>query len=229
MEKKQYELCLEILRRFKQAGILDDLILIGSWSAYFYNDYFADNDYLDRLAVKTRDIDFLVEHPTRIRKEINIPLLLEDLGFVVVYKGNKGYIKLEHPDLLLEFLVPERGKGTNKPVPLPKLGMNAVALRFLSFLSMKTIKVKVEDFSLTLPHPANFALHKLIIFQRRLKAEKALKDRNTAIEILNALIRKGESKTIRTVFSAIPKKWQDKVIKGLDKVEDKIILEALQE
>jgi hypothetical protein len=53
VEKKQYELCVEILRRFKQAGILDDLILIGSWSAYFYNDYFADNDYLDRLAVKT--------------------------------------------------------------------------------------------------------------------------------------------------------------------------------
>jgi hypothetical protein len=229
VEKKQYELCVEILRRFKQAGILDDLILIGSWSAFFYNDYFADTGYLDRLAVKTRDIDFLVEYPTRIRKEISIPLLLEDLGFVVVYKGNKGYIKLEHPDLLLEFLVPERGKGTNKPVPLPKLGMNAVALRFLSFLSMKTIKVKVENFSLTLPHPANFALHKLIIFQRRLKADKALKDRNTAIEILKALLRKGESKIIRSVFSEIPKKWQNKVIKGLDKVEDKVILEALQE
>ncbi len=229
MEKKQNELCLEILRRFKQVGILDDLILIGSWSAYFYNDYFADTGYLDRLAVKTRDIDFLVEYPTRIRKEVNIPLLLEDLGFIVIYKGDKGYIKLEHPDLLLEFLVPERGKGTNKPVPLPKLGMNAVALRFLSFLSMKTIKVKVENFSLTLPHPANFALHKLIIFQRRLKADKALKDRNTAIEILKALLRKGESKIIRSVFSEIPKKWQNKVIKGLDKVEDKIILEALQE
>jgi len=229
VEKKQSELCFEIIRRFHKAEILDNMILIGSWCVYFYQDYFTGVPYIDQATIKTRDLDFLIEHPSLVHKEVNIPELLKDLGFVTLWRGNKGYLKLDHPDLLLEFLVPERGKGTNKPVPLPKLGMNAVALRFLSFLSMKTIKVKVENFSLTLPHPANFALHKLIIFQRRLKADKALKDRNTAIEILKALLRKGESNIIRSVFSEIPKKWQNKVIKGLDKVEDKIILEALQE
>jgi hypothetical protein len=55
VEKKQYELCLEILRRFNKAGILKDFILIGSWSAYFYNEYFAGTRYLDRTALKTRD------------------------------------------------------------------------------------------------------------------------------------------------------------------------------
>jgi len=40
VEKKQSDLCLEILRRFHNAGILDDLILIGSWCVYFYKDYF---------------------------------------------------------------------------------------------------------------------------------------------------------------------------------------------
>ncbi len=152
MEKKQSDLCLEILRRFHNAGVLDDFILIGSWCVYFYNEYFSGTSYKDRLTIKTRDIDFLIDKPARIRHEVNIPGLLEDLGFVIVYKGRKGYIKLEHPDLLLEFLVPEKGKGTDRPVPLPKLGINAVALRFLSFLSAKTIKIKVEDFSVTLPH-----------------------------------------------------------------------------
>jgi len=227
VEKKQYELCLEILKRFNKAGILNDFILIGSWSAYFYNEYFTGTQYLDRAALKTRDIDFLIDNPAKIKHEVNVPELLSDLGFVIIYKGNKGYIKLEHPDLLLEFLVLEKGRGIDKPFPLPKLGINAVALRFLSFLSVNTIKVKVKDFYVTLPHPANFALHKLIIFQRRLKQDKAVKDRNIAIEILKSLIDKGESSIIKEVFNSIPKKWQSRIIKGLSKSEDRDILVVL--
>jgi len=184
--------------------------------------------YIDQATIKTRDIDFLINNPSSIREEVNVPLLLKDLGFVTTFKGFRGYLKLDHPDLLLEFLVPEKGKGTDDPIHLPKLGMNAVALRFLSFLSANTIKVKVEDFYLTLPHPANFALHKLIIFQRRIREDKAVKDRNVAIEILKLLIAKGESSIIKDVFNSIPKKWEARVIKGLNKSEDKDILAALE-
>lgn len=227
MEKNQSELCFEILRRFHKTGILNDFILIGSWCVYFYQDYFSGVPYIDQISIKTRDIDFLISNPSHIRQEVDIPMLLKDLGYVTIYKGTKGYIKLDHPDLLLEFLVIERGRGTNKPHPLPKLGVNAVALRFLNFLTIKTIKVKVEDFYLTLPHPANFALHKLIIFQRRLKEDKASKDRNTAIEILKAMINKGESKIIRKVFDSVPKKWRLKIIQGLSEPIDKDILSIL--
>lgn len=227
MEKKQFNLCLEILRRFNKAAILKDFILIGSWSAYFYNEYFTGTPYLDRVALKSRDIDFFIDNPANIKYEVNVPELLGDLGFIIIYKGNKGYMKLEHPDLLLEFLVLERGRGADKPFPLPKLGINAEALRFLNFLSLNTVKVKVEDFYVTLPHPANFALHKLIISQRRLKADKAAKDRNIAIEILKALRGKGESDVVRRVFNSIPKKWQARVMKGLSKSEDKDILAIL--
>jgi hypothetical protein len=111
---------------------------------------------------------------------------------------------------------------------LPKLGVNAVALRFLSFLSSNTIKVKIEDFYVTLPHPANFALHKLIIFQRRLRQDKAVKDKNIAIEILQSLIDKGESSIIKQIFNSIPQKWQKRVINGLNKSEDKDILAIIE-
>ena len=227
MEKKQSDLCLEILRRFHNEGILNDLILIGSWCVYFYQDYFANVPYIDQATIKTRDIDFLIDAPSKIRKNVNIPELLKDLGFVTMYKGTKGYLKLDHPDLILEFLIPERGSGTDKPIPLPKLGMNAVALRFLHFLSANTIKIKVEDFHITLPHPANFALHKLIIFQRRLKEDKATKDRNTAIEILKALIHKGKAPEVRKIMKALPAKWQKKIIDGLKIAADKNVTEAL--
>lgn len=227
MEKKQSDLCFEILRRFHNAGILGDLILIGSWCVYFYKDYFSGIPYIEQAAIKTRDIDFLIDAPSKIKVRVNIPELLKDLGFVTIYRGSRGFIKLDHPDLILEFLVPEKGKGTDKPVPLPKLGLNAVALRFLTFLSSNTIKVKVEDFYVILPHPANFALHKLIIFQRRLKEDKAIKDRNAAIEILKALIKKGETVTIKHVLNSMLLKWQKKVIKGLEEAKEKDILDIL--
>ena len=167
MEKSQYELCIEVLRRLDKAGILGDIILIGSWCIPFYKEYFSDIKY--SLAIQTRDIDLLIVSPNKIRSNVNIPELLKDLGFIMGFRGKKGYIKLEHPELVVEFLVPERGKGIDKPVALPKLGLNATALRFLDFLTDNTIKVRVDNFNITLPHPANFALHKLIIFQRRTK------------------------------------------------------------
>lgn len=64
MEKKQSDLCFEILRRFHKAGILNNLILIGSWCIYFYNDYFSDIPYIDQITIKTRDIDFLINNPS---------------------------------------------------------------------------------------------------------------------------------------------------------------------
>jgi hypothetical protein len=224
VEKKQSDLCLEILRRFHKEGILDDLILIGSWCIYFYKEYFNNLSYIDQAAIRTRDIDFLIDKPAKIKHAVNIPELLQDLGFVTILKGREGYVKLDHPDLMLEFLVPERGKGVDKPVPLSKLGMNAVALRFLNLLTDNIIKIRVEDFTISMPHPVNFALHKLIIFQRRFKEEKAIKDRNAAIDILRALIKKGESSAIKRIFNSMIPKWQNKVIKGLEEAKEKDIL-----
>lgn len=227
MEKKQYELCLEILRRFNKADILKHFILIGSWCVLFYKDYFESNDSIKYTAIKTRDIDFLISAPSKIQVNVDIPALLQDLGFMVIFRGQKGYIQLDHPDLILEFLVPEKGRGTNKPYALPQLKVNAVALRFLNFLTDSTIKVKVENFFVAVPHPANFALHKLIIFQRRRNEDKAAKDRSSAVEILKALIEKGEAQTIVKIFASVPSKWQAKIIKGLEAAGEREILNIL--
>lgn len=226
MEKNQYELCLEILRRFNKVKVLKNIILIGSWCIPFYKGYFTKTKYLP--SIKTRDVDFLVPAPSRIQTKVDIVELVKDLGFVIGFKGSQGNIKLEHPKLVIEFLVPEKGRGMDKPYPLPKLGVNATTLRFLNFLSDNTIKIKVEAFYLTLPHPANFSLHKLIIFQRRIKEDKAVKDRNIAIEILKALINKGEAGVINKVFNSVPQKWQKKIIKGLEETKGKKILNILK-
>ena len=135
MEKKQYKLCLEILRRFDKAKILEHLVLIGSWAVFFYKDYFASDASFNHATIKTRDMDFLICSPHRIKERVDIQSLLEDLGFLPSFSGGKGYMKLTHPDLIIEFLVPDKGKGLDKPYPVPRLGINAQTLRFLDLLS----------------------------------------------------------------------------------------------
>ena len=229
MEKKQYKLCHDVLGRFHKAGILEELILIGSWCVYFYKDYFAKGPYLDYHALKTRDMDFLIAEPQKIKAQANVPELLKDLGFLVDYQGSEGYMRLNHPDLIVEFLVPEKGRRHHKPQALPKLGVNAVALRFLDFLSSDTIKVPIENYVIRVPHPINFALHKLIISQRRSLEAKAIKDRDMALALLQALLKKGEAPKIQEVFKSLLPGWKSRILKTLRDADEKDILELLSE
>ncbi len=226
MERNQYRLCREVLRRLDKAGVLRDMIVIGSWCIPFYEGYFSGIRYSP--SIRTRDIDFLIPRPASLRAMVDIEELLKDLGFVLGFKGEQGVMKLEHPDLIIEFLVPEGGRGRERPVPLPALRFNAQALRFLSFLTSDTIAVNIDDVAVTLPHPANFALHKLIVFQRRQKEDKAVKDRDTAIKILKALVDKGESARIKAVFQSAPRGWQRKILKGIELAGETTIAQILK-
>lgn len=226
MEKSQYELCVEVLRRLDKAGVLKHIVLVGSWCMLFYKSYFASAKYAPIL--KTRDVDLLIPQPSAIRTKTDVAELLKDLGFVVGFTGAQGYIRLEHPELIVEFLVPEKGRPSDKPYPVPQLGVNAQALRFLELLARDTITAKVKDLSVTLPHPAHFALHKLLILQRRGKPEKIQKDKDAAIRILEALSGKGERDCVKKVFNSLPSGWQKRIRTALADVEIKDISSIFQ-
>jgi len=159
VERKQADLLFKILRLLEKEGVLKHLIIAGSWCLYFYKFYYNKKQPI--VSLRTRDVDFLLPDPKSITKEVNLPELLKDLGFVIDYRGEQGYIRLVHPSIFIEFLVPERGKGFGKAFPLPKLGLNAHALRFIDILYIKTITVKIRDVKVRLPNPACFLLHKI--------------------------------------------------------------------
>ena len=227
MEKGQYELCVEVLRRLDKAGVLKHIILVGSWCTLFYEKYFRGVEYTASL--KTRDIDFLIWRPSAIRQSIDVPELLKDLGFVTGFTGSQGYIRLEHPQLIVEFLVPEKGRGTNKPYRLPQLGLNAQALRFMELLSQNTISVEVEGMTVTVPHPANFGLHKLLVYQRRPTVEKTLKDIEAGVRVLKALTAKGEADITRGVFGSMAKGWQSRIKESIKSFSDEALSAILGE
>lgn len=226
MEKNQYELCIEVLRRLDKAGILKPIVLVGSWCMVFYKNYFTGVHYLP--VIRTRDIDLLIPYPSTIKTKVDVAELLKELGFIVGFTGAKGYIRLEHPQLIVEFLVPERGRGSDKPYPLPQLGLNAQALRFLDFLTQNTITVEVSGMPVNLPHPANFALHKLLIPDRRNRSAKTAKDKDAAIQVLKALANKGQQNFVRTVYDSMPRRWRTKVKKVLTEFKERDILSIFE-
>jgi len=217
---------VEVLRRLDKAKVLKDIVLVGSWCTLFYKDYFGQTGYTPLL--KTRDMDLFIPQPTSIKVKMDVAELLKDLGFVVGFTGSKGYIRLEHPQLIVEFLVPEKGRGMDKPYALPQLGLNAQALRFLEFLSQDTITAKVGQLTVTIPHPANFALHKLLVMTRRQAVDKRAKDKEAAIKILNTLLAVGQEDIIKETFQTMPRRWQGKVKNQLKDITEKKILAVLE-
>jgi len=226
VEENQYKLCVEILKRLNAVGILNKIILIGSWCIPLYKQYFSTSDFTAPL--RTRDIDFLIPFPSKITGKVDVPELLKDLGYVVGFKGAYGFIQLEHPTLMIEFLVPEKGKGTDKPFSLPQLGLNAQTLRFLNLLSSKTITVRLEGIPVILPHPAPYALHKLLIAQRRGYKEKALKDKRDAISVIRDIFVNKEEQSLLEVFKPLPNKWQKMILKSLEEGKESELLEYFQ-
>jgi hypothetical protein len=198
-----------VLRRLAREGVLEHVVLIGSWCLLAYESFFTNVRY--RPGIRTRDIDLLVPTPPRFDHDVDLEALLHDLDFVISHRRQDGYIQFVHQDLMLEFIVPERGRGSKKPYPIPALGVNAQPLRFMDFLIDNTLHLELEGIRVTVPHPANFALLKLIVSARRSKPVKVENDRRQAVEVLRALLASGNEKALRSVFDGMPKSWQEKV------------------
>jgi hypothetical protein len=201
--KRKSNLFLNTLNILGKAGVLEDIILIGSWCHYFYKVYFSNAQEIPLL--RTLDIDFLIPNPPKIHKDVNIPEILETLDFVPSHDYLTGYTKYVHPELELEFLIADLGRGKgNRPYEISKLHINAQGLRFLSLLQSHTIKIEYEKVNVIVPEPAAYVLHKFIIQERRLNKEKQKRDLLSAKEIGEFLLQnKTQQKKITEIFNSL--------------------------
>jgi len=226
MGQKQVNLLFKVLKILQKEGVLKHLVVAGSWCLYFYQFYFEKQQPIASL--RTRDVDFLIPEPSSIKLKINLPDLLKDLGFVTDFRGEEGYIRLIHPEFFIEFLVPEKGRSFANTFPLPQLGMNAQALRFMDILYLETITLKVQGVKIKLPHPACFLLHKIIIYTRRPEVEKRAKEIEQINRMLDFLTKEDEFHSLKMVFLKLHKKWRIRVINNLKNLNKKEIIDILQ-
>ena len=208
---KQFETLVRVLRKFQDEGLLGELILIGSWCLHFYKGHYADEHSFP--AVRTLDVDFLVPGVNRIKKEVDIPRLMRELGFAATFNRSSQLVKYDYGDLRVEFLLPALGGMEEVAREIKSFHIKAQALRYLTFLSAHTMIISYEGLRIRVPEPAAFALHKLIISQRRKKEAKAERDLEMAAGLLTILFKeKPQRERVLSILEDLPKKWAAKIL-----------------
>lgn len=201
------EIIKNILKVFDKHHLWDKGVeLIGSWCFLFYQRHLGAKAY----PFRTQDIDFLIPTPYRGKDYIDLLGELEKLGFEHSFKPN-GSVYLWNAELKIEFISPDKGRGTDRAIPIKQLGLSVIPLRFVNILLENPIFVEEDNIKILIPNPASFCLHKLLIAVRRRKPDKNIKDFEQSIHTF-AIADKAK---IRQIYSEFPRAWKLKVNRNL--------------
>ena len=191
----------EIIKILSQHGIKS--ILIGSYCMPVMQDELG----LSLPTIKTQDIDFLVNTPYR-GKEADVESLLKPMGFSIGFAPD-GSTYFTSGMFKIEFLTPEKGRGSDKAVSIRPLKIRATPLRYLQMLSEQPLQMAKEDYVFFIPNPWTLAFHKILISQNRKAKDKKEKDLLQAAGLLRGIKKKPEMlKKALSYFATLPDKWK---------------------
>ncbi|MCF7797309.1 MAG: nucleotidyltransferase domain-containing protein [Lentisphaeria bacterium] len=224
--ENQRDIVQEVLERFYHHQILQHMVLVGSWCIPLYRDYYFAHPNISPL--RTRDIDFLLPRKFKNIHKVDVPALVEDLGFLIEFNYPDGLMRLVHPDLIIEFLVPQIGKGTDGPFPIADLSMNAQPLRAVAPLLDHTVSIDIGRISVKLPHPIIYGFQKLISSKDRHQKDKRNRDTSVALEILHICSREEPIDKLIKSFRAFTEKQQKVILRLLQQFGADEILRNLE-
>jgi hypothetical protein len=199
----------EIIKVFSQNGI--KMTLVGSYYLPVLKKDFGFN----LPTIKTQDIDFLINVPYKGRA-VNIESLLKPMGFSIAFNPD-GSTYFTNGVFKIEFLAPEKGRGTDKAVPIKPLNIKAMPLRYLQMLFDQQINIEKEGYTYIVPSPWVFAFHKILILRKRKDKAKREKD----ILQINAILREvfkrpGIAKKALLYLETLPTKWKKDIKEYID-------------
>ena len=219
--EKEHDLFLVILAKLDKEEVLQDIILIGGWCPLVYKEYFGNP--VEISMQRTADLDFLIPNPPRIHKDVDVSLILEGLGFDKKLSLLHGYEKYVHPDLEVEFLTPEKGRGRDKPYTFDKLHINAQGLRYLDLIQSYIMKTVYNGISINVPEPTAYVLHKFIVSGRRKKSFKREKDIETARQLGEYLLeQEKQRKKMHEIYVDMADKWKRDLMRIVKGASEKI-------
>lgn len=219
--EKEHDLFLVILTKLDKEEVLQDIILIGGWCPLVYKEYFGNP--VEISMQRTADLDFLIPNPPRIHKDVDVSLILEGLGFDKKLSLLNGYEKYVHPELEVEFLTPEKGRGRDKPYTIDKLHINAQGLRYLDLIQSYIMKTVYNGISIYVPEPTAYVLHKFIVSGRRKKSFKREKDIETARQLGEYLLeQEKQRKKMHEIYVDMADKWKRDLMRIVKGASEKI-------
>lgn len=212
MEK--FELLYSVLAALHRENVLKDCVLIGSWCQDFYRLMFGNPFQIP--AATTTDADLLVPKAMKFRKNIDIAAIMEQSGFIVEQEHSSGLIRFIHEDFKFEFLTDAGAKSEENIYRFKNLNLTAQELHFLNIPLSYNFTLPFRDISIRLPEPEAFALHKLIVSQRRSNPLKKEKDTAT-VKGLFEYFEENPKHFVRLqqIYDEFPKGWKSKVNSAL--------------
>jgi len=220
MEEK-YNLLSVVLKKLSATGVLNELILAGSWCQYYYRILFDKAPEIP--LIRTTDIDFLIPNPKEIKKNIDVGELLNRIGFDSDFDYQTGLIKFVHPDLEIQFITPALGRGKDKPYEIKQFNINAEGLRYLTLLRDHKFQMTHEGITLWLPEPGAYILHKILVSQKRKSTTKRDKDLTAAGNLAELCLRYDNyRKRLQSIFGDMPMKWQKLVLDILNQLSSEV-------
>jgi hypothetical protein len=230
-----------LLQALSEAGIFRmRSCLVGTAAYQVYGPLLGVR--LPSRALTTSDLDLAQSRAISlaIAKDERTPALIEvlrladqsfrpiphsrDAGATTSYANDEGY--------RVEVLTENRGPESEHPVRLPAIGTDAQPLRFLDFLIYSEAPAVVlhdAGVLVNVPSPERYALHKLIVAERRRATPKVDKDLMQAEALIDVLATRRASDlraAWRDVFGAGPH-WRKLLTTALGKIDPVIRDRAL--
>ena len=195
-----------VLIELDKAGVLTEMMLIGSWVLSVYREYFHNAPEIPLL--RTADIDFLISNPPKIKHVGDVSKILNKLGFEREVSVIGEFSKFVHPELEVEFIIPEIGRGRKSAYSIKELGISAQPLRYMNIFYDFKLITKYNNIRVCVPEPAAFKLMKFLISRKRKDKVKIEKDISTATQLADYLLQiPDQQRLFLKVFDSMPSGW----------------------
>jgi len=218
-------------------------VLIGTTAYQCYSGNLGV--YLDAPILRTQDADLAQFFAISQLLDDQMPPTLELLrGIDETFRpvppqfgyGDSGAF-VNARNYRVEFLTPNRGSNEyeRNPAPMPALGgVKATPLRFLDFLirePIRSVLLYEAGIPVTIPAPERYAVHKLILTERRhaQSQTKVNKDIAQATALVEALSEQRPRALAQVWIEAWERgpKWREALSAGVERLEPRIA-EALK-
>lgn len=204
--ERRTEIFWELISLLNQKGLLPHLILIGSWAEYLYSQTILPG-YQQQFV--TSDLDILILNINRPVDDKGLPQTLSEYGYLVTVDRLNNTTKFfKEGELEIEFLTTVKGSGHAFSYHVPSLvGVTALGIRNLDLLAQYRIPLEVGNYTINVPKPQIYILHKLLINKDR--KEKKIKDL-MAVRNLLLFIQQDppQIEELRRIYSDLTKKQQ---------------------
>ncbi|MFT5396720.1 MAG: hypothetical protein ACI85N_001925 [Gammaproteobacteria bacterium] len=207
-------------------------VLVGSHAFNVYGNMMGYQFPFE--TTQTADIDLSISIGIS-KKTINLKKAIMDsnLGFSEIpalnRKSPSTSYKIRNSELKVDLLTPLSGKESSKPVFMPALKLHATPLRFLDYLLKEPIQAVIASgrgILVNVPQPARFAIHKLVLSQRRtitqqIKVIKDLRQAASLIEILSLDRPNDIEAALVDANNSKSEKFKKQMLLGFESVCDK--------